>query len=165
MNARIGRTTRCFTGIVLLLSISIPASAISIDIEINIAGLAIDLALGTEVDTTTIHIGDIHGHLVPRPDVRGDAPGTQHRGGLARMYTKINQIRTTNPNVISAQNIQLLRDANNDPLDATEVVVQYLQTLPNQTANPQLNRIQLLQPLLGQRFGFPETQPLRGAQP
>jgi S-sulfosulfanyl-L-cysteine sulfohydrolase len=86
----------------------------------------------------------------------------------AQQYSYASYWFATDPlfvNVISAQNIQLLRDANNDPLDATEVVVQYLQTLPNRTANPQLNRIQLLQPLPGQRFGFPETQPLRGAQP
>ncbi|HKQ30200.1 MAG TPA: metallophosphoesterase, partial [Burkholderiales bacterium] len=90
--------TRRLLGIALLFSVSFPASAISIDIEINIAGLAIDLTLGTEVDTTTIHIGDIHGHLIPRPDVRSGT--TQERGGLARMYTKINQIRNANPNVL-----------------------------------------------------------------
>lgn len=96
MNSIVSR----LVGIALLLSVSFPTSALSIDININIGGLAIDLALGTEVDTTTIHIGDIHGHLVPRPDVRGGASGTQHRGGLARMYTKINQIRSANPNVM-----------------------------------------------------------------
>ncbi|MDF9391378.1 MULTISPECIES: bifunctional metallophosphatase/5'-nucleotidase [Methylococcus] len=40
-----------------------------------------------------IHTGDIHGHLVPRPNVRSDAVGGTE-GGLARMYTLIQQIRS-----------------------------------------------------------------------
>jgi hypothetical protein len=48
-------------------------------------------------------------------------------------------------------------------MDGTEVVVQYLRALPDQTADPVLNRITLLAPLPGSRFGFPEVQPLRGA--
>ena len=39
-----------------------------------------------------IHTGDIHGHLVPRSNVRSDATG-RTEGGLARMYTVIQQIR------------------------------------------------------------------------
>ena len=31
-----------------------------------------------------IHIGDIHGHLIPRPNVRNDSSGRME-GGLARM--------------------------------------------------------------------------------
>ncbi len=41
---------------------------------------------------TLIHIGDIHGHLVPRANVRSDSTGLLE-GGLARMYTVINDIR------------------------------------------------------------------------
>jgi 2',3'-cyclic-nucleotide 2'-phosphodiesterase (5'-nucleotidase family) len=67
-------------------------------------------------------------------------------------------------NVLPAQNIFILRDLNGDPLDGTEVVARYLQALPNQTVNPQLNRIQLASPLPAPLFGFPEIQPLRGAQ-
>ena len=45
---------------------------------------------GAEV--TLIHMGDVHGHLMPRPSLRsGSAAGME--GGLARMYTKISQIR------------------------------------------------------------------------
>ena len=37
-------------------------------------------------------LGDVHGHLMPRPSLRsGSAAGME--GGLARMYTKISQIR------------------------------------------------------------------------
>lgn len=42
---------------------------------------------------TLIHIGDIHGHMVPRPNLRSDAHGHKREGGLARMYTKIQDIR------------------------------------------------------------------------
>jgi 2',3'-cyclic-nucleotide 2'-phosphodiesterase (5'-nucleotidase family) len=42
---------------------------------------------------TLIHIGDIHGHLVPRPNLRSDARGNKREGGLARMYTLIEKIR------------------------------------------------------------------------
>jgi sulfur-oxidizing protein SoxB len=41
---------------------------------------------------TLIHMGDLHGHLVPRPNVRSDATG-KTAGGLARMYTLIEEIR------------------------------------------------------------------------
>lgn len=41
-----------------------------------------------------IHTGDFHGHLTPRPNLRStvDYPG-QMVGGLARVATKIKQIR------------------------------------------------------------------------
>ena len=41
---------------------------------------------------TLIHIGDIHGHLIARPNVRSDSTGRME-GGLARMYTVIKKIR------------------------------------------------------------------------
>lgn len=43
-------------------------------------------------DVTFIQMGDIHGHLVPRPSVRSDA-GNKLEGGLARLKTKVDQIR------------------------------------------------------------------------
>jgi len=49
-------------------------------------------------DLTLIHTGDIHGHLVPRPNLRSDAKGHSLEGGVARMYTKISEIRTQSPN-------------------------------------------------------------------
>jgi 2',3'-cyclic-nucleotide 2'-phosphodiesterase (5'-nucleotidase family) len=42
---------------------------------------------------TLIHIGDIHGHMVPRPNLRSDGRSNKPEGGLARMYTLIEQIR------------------------------------------------------------------------
>jgi len=62
-----------------------------------LAGLAAALAvpgfaLAGFGDVTLIHTGDIHGHLVPRPNVRSDTTG-KLEGGVARMYTVIQQIR------------------------------------------------------------------------
>ena len=48
------------------------------------------------------------------------------------------------------------------PLDATEVLVRYLESLPHHTADPVLNRIRLVRPFPAASFGFPEVQPLRG---
>ena len=42
---------------------------------------------------TLIHTGDIHGHLVPRPNVRSDSTG-HLEGGLARVATTVNRIRS-----------------------------------------------------------------------
>lgn len=42
---------------------------------------------------TLIHTGDIHGHLLPRPNLRSDAVGHSMEGGVARMYTLIKQLR------------------------------------------------------------------------
>lgn len=48
---------------------------------------------------TLIHIGDIHGHLMPRPDLRRDATG-KSAGGLARMHTRIEEIRKRERNAL-----------------------------------------------------------------
>ena len=45
-----------------------------------------------EKEITLIHIGDIHGHMIPRPNLRSDSTGYDE-GGLASMYTKIKEIR------------------------------------------------------------------------
>ena len=44
---------------------------------------------------TLIHMGDVHGHMIPRPNIRSDGNGLE-QGGLARMYTKIQEIRKQN---------------------------------------------------------------------
>ena len=62
-------------------------------------------------------------------------------------------------------NITVLKDTDGSPLDGTEVVVKYLESLPGNLANPVLNRTTLLAPLPGGKFGFEEVQPLRGATP
>ena len=47
-------------------------------------------------ELTLIHMGDVHGHLMPRPTARGETTA-KTEGGLARMYTKINEIRARAP--------------------------------------------------------------------
>jgi 2',3'-cyclic-nucleotide 2'-phosphodiesterase (5'-nucleotidase family) len=66
-------------------------------------------------------------------------------------------------NVVPATDISVLKDEQGNPLDGVEVVVRYLQSLPDRTASPELNRIRLLKPLPKPQFGNPEVQPLRGA--
>lgn len=45
-----------------------------------------------------IHLGDIHGHMVPRPNTRSDGVANTTVGGLASMYTRVSEIRAANPN-------------------------------------------------------------------
>ena len=59
-----------------------------------LAVLSYNVARAGDGKLTLIHIGDIHGHLVPRPNVRSDSTGDME-GGLARMATVITQIRHT----------------------------------------------------------------------
>lgn len=47
---------------------------------------------GEEIELKIIHIGDIHGHLIPRPNARSDGNGRME-GGLARIYSKIKHLR------------------------------------------------------------------------
>lgn len=48
---------------------------------------------------TLMHMGDIHGHLVPRPHWRDSDAASQYKvGGLAYLYTAIKEIRARQPN-------------------------------------------------------------------
>jgi hypothetical protein len=58
--------------------------------------------------------------------------------------------------------IDVVKDENGNPLDVSEIVVRYLKTLPEMTANPQRYRINLLYPLPAPAFENPEIQPLKG---
>ncbi len=49
---------------------------------------------GGSGEVVLIQTGDIHGHLMPRSNLRSDAiPGNHYEGGVARMYTVINKMR------------------------------------------------------------------------
>ena len=87
---------------------------------------------------------------------------------LASRYSYASYFYRADPALINtapASDIKILTDEQGQPLDGVEVVVRYLKTLPNQTANPELNRIKLLKALPATKFGNAEVQPLRGAAP
>lgn len=48
-------------------------------------------------EITIIHMGDLHGHTIPRLNLRSDGDGRME-GGLARMYTQIQAIRKAEKN-------------------------------------------------------------------
>ncbi|MEK7415978.1 MAG: IPT/TIG domain-containing protein, partial [Planctomycetota bacterium] len=50
------------------------------------------LAVRHSGSVTLIHMGDLHGHTVPRPNLRSSGTGKME-GGLARMFNRIQQIR------------------------------------------------------------------------
>ena len=56
-----------------------------------VSALAMIAPVGA-AEITLIHMGDVHGHLMPRPAVRGETTA-KTEGGLARMYTRISEIR------------------------------------------------------------------------
>ncbi|NOT17592.1 MAG: hypothetical protein HOP20_05940 [Sulfuriferula sp.] len=52
-------------------------------------------------DVTFIHMGDLHGHLIPRPNMReGDPDQGQMMGGLAYVYDQVKKIRKEHPNAL-----------------------------------------------------------------
>ncbi|MCJ7764757.1 MAG: 5'-nucleotidase C-terminal domain-containing protein [Thiovulaceae bacterium] len=60
-----------------------------------VVAVAAAYAMREKPSETTInfaHIGDIHGHLIPRAHVRDDGNGMK-QGGLARVYTLIKEMR------------------------------------------------------------------------
>lgn len=65
-------------------------------------GLAMSSAQGAGSGSVTfIHLGDIHGHLMPRPHLReGDPEHGQAVGGLAYVYDQVARIRQRHPQAL-----------------------------------------------------------------
>lgn len=117
--------------------------------------------------------------------VNGEPLALRNANGSPRMYSYasywyaadpclINTIAVPGCTVANGQpsNIAIVKDSDGTPLDGTEVVARYIESQPNMTVDPVLNRIALKNKTTGDpvslppyRFGFPEVQPLRGAQP
>jgi len=71
-----------------------PAGIKTLCVAIAFAAVSIapTATLAGDGKVTLIHTGDIHGHLVPRANLRSDSTGAME-GGVARMYTVIQQMR------------------------------------------------------------------------
>ncbi len=83
-----------------------------------------------------------------------------------RDYSYASYYYTRDPeliNLVPAKNITVVMDTHGKPADGVEVVVQYLESLPNRSAKTELNRIQLVRSLPPSNYGMPEIQPWRGA--
>ncbi len=83
-----------------------------------------------------------------------------------RLYRYASYWFAADPELIKrlpARGVQVLKQADGSPLDATELVARYLQGLPEQTADPKLDRVQLTAPLPAQPFSYGIMQPLLGA--
>jgi S-sulfosulfanyl-L-cysteine sulfohydrolase len=65
--------------------------AVRFSAAIALALVALIMPAGA-AEITLIHMGDLHGHMVPRPSLHAKTPGATE-GGLARMMTTINEIR------------------------------------------------------------------------
>jgi hypothetical protein len=74
--------------------------------------------------------------------------------------TDSNQINKVEISPANLASIKVLTDADGAPLDGVEVVVQYLKSLPDATANTVINRTSIKEPLPAYRYGFGEVQPL-----
>jgi len=71
--------------------------------------------------------------------------------------TQINKVAISDANKAS---MKIISDASGAPMDGVEVVVKYLKSLPNSTADTVIDRTTIKEPLPLSRYGFPEVQPL-----
>ncbi|MBI3545842.1 MAG: CHRD domain-containing protein [Gammaproteobacteria bacterium] len=108
---------------------------------------------------------NIHTTTNPTGQLRGQINATTQKQLTVAGYWYADDPGTINNcGACAAGVITPLVDASGNALDTTEIVVNYLASLPNNYANPVLNRIKLLKPLPTSPYGFPVIQPLQGVQ-
>jgi len=79
---------------------------------------------------------------------------------LDKVYTMAGYTYMEEPskvNKITLKNVKFVKDANNEKLEAYQVIERYLK---KQNANPEMNRINLLAPLRAPNYNNQEIQPL-----
>ncbi len=78
--------------------------AVAIALAAVFTGLAPSYAGSSKPDETInltlMLIGDTHGHMLPRPNLRRDAENGLEEGGYARLMTKIKEIRKQDPDAL-----------------------------------------------------------------
>ena len=108
---------------------------------------------------------NIHTAANPTGQLRGQLNATTQKQLTVAGYWYADDPTTINNcGACAGGNVTPLVDATGNPLDTTEIVVNYLAALPNRYANPVLNRIKLLKPLPAPVYGFPVIQPLQGVK-
>lgn len=108
---------------------------------------------------------NIHTAAYPAGEVRGQVIATTKKDFTVAGYWYADDPGTINNcGNCAAGTITPLKDSAGKTIDATEIVVMYLASLPNRIASPTLNRVTLLRPLPPSLYGFNVVQPLQGAQ-
>ena len=68
-------------------------SILATTLAMSIGAAFMSAASAGNGEVVLIHTGDIHGHLLPRPNLRSDAVGSGMEGGVARMFTVIKAMK------------------------------------------------------------------------
>ena len=68
-------------------------SILATTLAMSIGAAFMSAASAGDGEVVLIHTGDIHGHLLPRPNLRSDAVGSGMEGGVARMFTVIKAMK------------------------------------------------------------------------
>lgn len=89
-------------------------------------------ALPAAAETTQLNfalIGDSHGHLLPRPNLRRDAQGRVQEGGYARLVTAIKRIQAEDPDTVTLMSGDTLQGGVENLYTAGQVAVDVFDTL------------------------------------
>mgnify|MGYP001611972477 CR=1 FL=1 len=110
---------------------------------------------------------NLHSATYTGGEIRGQVIATTTKGFYVAGYWYADDPNTINNCgncTIVGGSITPLVDSSGNPIDTTEIVVNYLASLPNKYANPSLYRINLLKALPAPQYGFSVIQPLQGAK-